>query len=131
VRFYTETPQALTLKSYGKLITLHAQKIAVNALKDREEVDKIIGWLQREINDTWEDRLGIEPCTASAQEPVLLEVLKLLPKTNCKKCNERICLVFAYRVIQGIKDQNDYPPIMPANKGKLLDYLSQFSFNET
>ena len=128
---YAENPPSLTLKHYGKLITLHSQKIAVNALKDREEAENIISWLQREINQTWEHRLEIEPSTANAQEPVLLEVLKLLPKTNCKECNERTCLVFAYRVIQGIKDQNDCPPIAPANKVKLQDYLSQFTFNET
>ena len=128
---YTENPPSLTLKNYGKLITLHGQKIAVNALKDREEAEKIISWLQREINDTWQNRREIEPSTANALQPVLLEVLKLLPKTNCKECNEQTCLVFASRVIEGVKDQNDCPPIAPTNKVKLKDYLSQFTFNET
>jgi ArsR family metal-binding transcriptional regulator len=113
------------------LLTFHRYIFPGTQVKDREEAENIISWLQREINQTWEHRLEIEPSTANAQEPVLLEVLKLLPKTNCKECNERTCLVFAYRVIQGIKDQNDCPPIAPANKIKLQDYLSQFTFNET
>ena len=44
-------PPALTLRSSGKLITIHARKIAVNALKDEEEAEKLVAWLQREINE--------------------------------------------------------------------------------
>jgi ArsR family metal-binding transcriptional regulator len=51
---YTKEPPSLMLKNYGKLITIHPQKIAVNALSDREEAEKIVAWLQREINKTWE-----------------------------------------------------------------------------
>ena len=55
---YTKEPPSLMLKNYGKLITIHPQKIAVNALSDREEAEKIIAWLQREINETWENING-------------------------------------------------------------------------
>ena len=127
---YTQDPPSLTLKHYGKLITLYSQKIAVNALENREEAERIIDWLQREINETWGTRHEIEPSTSSAQQPVLLEIIKLLPKTNCQECHERTCLVFASRVIEGSKDQNDCPPIDPANKDNLRDYLSKFSFDD-
>ncbi|MFT5701372.1 MAG: ArsR family metal-binding transcriptional regulator [Desulforhopalus sp.] len=126
---YTVEPPTLTLKASGKLITIHPQKIAVNALRDREEAEKIIGWLQREINETWERRAEIEPCTESLRQPVLIEVLKLLPKTNCRDCNEPTCMVFATRVIEGSKDQNDCPPIDQEKKVALQEYLSQFRFD--
>ena len=50
---FTESPPALMFKNYGKLITIHSRVIAINALKDTEEAEKIVDWLQREINDTW------------------------------------------------------------------------------
>lgn len=127
---YTEEPPTLTLKASGKLITIHPQKIAINALRDREEAEKIVAWLQREINETWERRTEIEPSTASLRQPVLLEVLKLLPKTNCRLCHEPTCMVFATRVIEGSKDHNDCPPIEPENQIALQEYLSQFRFDE-
>jgi len=125
---YTSEPPALTFKIYGKLITLHPRKIAVNALRDREEAEKIICWLQREINETWERRAAIEPSTESAKQPVILEVLKLLPRTNCRECHDPTCLVFASKVIEGVKNQNDCPPITEEKKQQLAAYLSQFRF---
>jgi len=127
---YTKEPPALTLKNYGKLITIHPQKIAVNALSDKNEAEKIVAWLQREINETWERRAEIEPSTESMRQPVLIEVLKLLPKTNCRQCKEPTCMVFATRVIEGSKDQNDCPPIEPEKKTELQRYLSQFHFDQ-
>jgi len=125
---YTPDPPALTLKIYGKLITIHARKIAVNALRDQEEAEKIIAWLQREINETWERRTEIEPSTQSAKQPVLLEVLKLLPRTNCRQCHDPTCLVFASKVIEGAKNQDDCPAIESQNKIQLAAYLAQFRF---
>ncbi len=126
---YTTEPPALMLKNYGKLITIHSHKIAVNALNDGDEAKKIVAWLQREINETWERRAEIAPSTKSMQHPVLLEVLRLLPKTNCKECGLPTCMVFAARVIEGSMDQNDCPPIEPRSKMTLQNYLTQFRFD--
>ncbi|MBU0989479.1 MAG: Fe-S cluster protein, partial [Proteobacteria bacterium] len=64
----------------------------------------------------------------STSKPVILEILKLLPKTNCRECREPTCLVFATRVAEGAKDQNDCPILESENRKKLMEYLSQFNF---
>ena len=92
---YLQDPPSVTFKAHGKLITVHGLKIAVNALKDEAEARKIIEWLKREINDAWDRRDQIEPSTQSTPRPKLFEILKLLPKTNCKACGEPTCMVFA------------------------------------
>jgi len=125
---YTVEPPSLMLKNYGKLITIHARKIAVNALMNREEAQKIVEWLQREINDAWEKRNEIEPSTVSEKRPVLLNVLKLLPKSNCRECGEKTCMVFASRVIEGSMDQEGCPAMQQEETEKLRRYLSQFRF---
>ena len=125
---FTEDPPTLMFKNYGKLITIHSMMIAVNALQDVGEAEKIVGWLQREINDIWEKRSEIQPSTESMKQPVLFEVLKLLPRSNCQECGLDTCMVFASRVVEGSKDQADCPPIDPKSKEKLKRYLSGFSF---
>ena len=125
---YIKNPPSVTFKTQGKLITIHSRKIAVNALKDEAEAEKIISWLQKEINDAWNRRDEIEPNFESSPQPVLFEILKLLPKTNCKECNEPTCMVFAARVTEGVKDHNDCPAIEVGNRSKLKEYLSQFQF---
>lgn len=125
---YTQKPPSLTLKHYGKLLTFHPDKIAVNALMDREEAEKIADWLFREINETWDRRSEIKPSTASAKQPTLIEILRLLPKTNCKKCKEPTCMVFASRVVEGVRDGDDCTEMDMENREKLATYLADFEF---
>ena len=74
---YLKDPPAVTFRVHGKIITVHSRDIAVNALKDEEEADKILEWLKREINEAWEKRNEIEPRYEGAPKPKVLEILKL------------------------------------------------------
>ncbi len=121
-------PPSLTLKGSGKLITIHSRKIAINALQDEEQAEKIVAWLQREINNAWENRENIEPCLDGAKQPELFEVLKLLPKTNCRECGEQTCMVFSVRVMEGAKDHNNCPALVGERKEAMENYLSNFHF---
>ncbi|MGB3210719.1 MAG: (Fe-S)-binding protein [Desulforhopalus sp.] len=125
---YTQDPPSLSLRHYGKLLTFHTNKIAVNALKDSEEAEKVAAWLYREINETWTMRDTIEPNMESAKQPTLIEVLKLLPKTNCRRCNEPTCMVFASKVVEGVKEGRDCPEISLQDREKLTNYLAGFRF---
>jgi ArsR family metal-binding transcriptional regulator len=126
---FTKDPPSVTFKVHGKLITVHPKKIAINALRDEEEATKIIEWLKREINSAWENRDKIEPLYEAAPQPQVIEILKLLPKTNCKKCGQPTCMVFATQVAEGAKGPEDCPPLDDDNKVKLSAYLSQFHFD--
>jgi ArsR family metal-binding transcriptional regulator len=126
---YLKDPPAVIFRSQGKLITVHGCKIAINALKDEDEADKILAWLQREINDAWENRNGIEPSYEGAPKPQLIEILKLLPKTNCKECGEPTCMVFAARMAEDAKGPGDCPSLSAEKKQRLGEYMRQFKFD--
>ena len=126
---FTKDPPSVTFKVHGKLITVHAKKIAVNALKDEDEATKIIEWLKREINSAWENREKIEPLYEAAPQPKVIEILKLLPKTNCKECGQPTCMVFAAQVAEGAKGPEDCPPLNDDRRNKLSNYLGQFRFD--
>lgn len=125
---YVPSPPSLTLKAHGKLISLHAREIYVNALNDEEEAEKILGWLMKEINEAWDKRAEIEPTFSAPPVPQWLEILKLLPKTNCRKCGEPTCTVFALKAVQGIKGPEDCPELKADNKAPLEQYLGRFEF---
>ncbi|HMK66263.1 MAG TPA: (Fe-S)-binding protein, partial [Thermodesulfobacteriota bacterium] len=124
--FYRDPP-ALTLRTQGKLITVHPHEIAINALKDEAEAEKILEWLKREINEAWEKRSEIEPSYESAPKPKILEILKLLPKTNCRECGEPTCMVFSTRVAEGAKGAEDCPTLNSEGMDKLKEYLKKFN----
>lgn len=123
---YVEEPPSVTFRSQGKIITVHPKMIAVNALKDEAEADKILEWLRREINETWEKRATIEPSYDSAPRPKVFEILKLLPNTNCKKCGQPTCMVFAAQAAEGGRGGEDCPELDQAQAAQLNGYLSKF-----
>ena len=126
---YLKDPPAVTFRSHGRLITVQGREIAVNALQDEEEADKILEWLKREINQAWENRADITPSTEGAPKPQVLEILKLLPRTNCRECGEPTCMVFSARAAEGVKGASDCPPLSGEAKRRLESYLGRFNFD--
>ena len=124
---FIKDPVSVSFKLHGKLIAIHARKICVNALRDEAEGDKIVEWLKQEVNDTWERRAEIKPSFESAPKPKVIEILRLLPKTNCRECGQPTCMVFATQVAEGGKGPEDCPPLSGENKTKLETYLAQFN----
>lgn len=125
---YQKSPPSVMFHANGRLIAVHPKKIAINALKDEEEAEKILQWLMREINETWERRHEIEPSESIAAKPMLMEVLKRLPKTNCGECGYPTCMVFSSLVVQGIKGPADCSLLDDHNRHELESYLGQFTF---
>ena len=125
---YTDDPPSVLFQIHGRLIAVYPRKIAINALKDEAEADKVLEWLRTQINDTWENRHEIEPSYGVAPKPQAIEVLKLLPRTNCGNCGQPTCMVFSFLVIQDAKSPQDCPRLDDQYKRKLGEYLSQFHF---
>jgi len=96
---YNHPALTLTIKKDGKLLTLHAHHITLAKIEDEKEAEEILGWLKNLINDTYENRGKIEPNYSMAAELKALDIFKLLPGTNCKRCGEPSCLAFAVKLI--------------------------------
>jgi ArsR family metal-binding transcriptional regulator len=119
-------PPSLTLKYHAKLITLTSHEIAINMVKDQTEAEDILEWLTKEINATWERRGEITPSFEVAVPPRVLDVLKLLPRTNCRACGQPTCMVFAVQACQGAQGLAACPCLDQENLQRLREYLGQF-----
>lgn len=95
-------------------------------MKDEAEADNILEWIKQEINETWKRREEIKPSFERAPIPRILDILRLLPKTNCRECGQPTCMVFASQVSEGAKDPEDCPPLDNQNKRRVQGYLAQF-----
>lgn len=127
---FTRTPPSVMFKVNGRLIAVHPDRIAINALKDAEEAEKVVEWIKNEINDAWERRHEITPKYDVAERPQPMKVIQFLPKTNCRECGQPTCLVFSTLVVRGAKGPDDCPPLDAGNKRLLQEYLSQFIFSD-
>ena len=123
---YIKEPPSVTFRAQGKLITVYSREIAINAIKDEKEARNIVEWIMREINATCEKQDEIEPCYEGMPRPKVIEILKILPKTNCKECGFPTCMVFASLVAEGAKDSSDCPQLGMENKNRLFAYMKPF-----
>jgi len=126
---YIKDPPCVSFKLHGKLIAIHPRKICVNALRDQAEGEKIAEWLKQEINDAWERRGEIQPRFESAPKPKIIEILRLLPKTNCGECGLPTCMVFASQAAEGGRAAEDCPTLSADSGEKLGKYLECFQFD--
>jgi len=125
---YHPDPPAVTFKVQGRLITVHHDKIALNALADESQADKILNWLKGEINYCWDHREEIEPSFEGLPRPKIMEILKLLPKTNCGACGRPTCLVFASLAAEGVLGAEDCPDLEEEKGRALRAYLQGFDW---
>ncbi|MBS0014692.1 MAG: Fe-S cluster protein, partial [Desulfobacterales bacterium] len=103
-------------------------EIAINALQDEAEAEKILQWLKNEINRVWAEKDTITPSEEGRKKPQVFEILKMLPKTNCRQCGLATCMVFAAQAADGGRGADDCPELNPENKERLDAYLAGFTF---
>ena len=127
---YLQNPPAVTFRVNGRLITVHGRKIAINALKDEAEAEKIMQWLMREINSAWEGRHEIVPSYEGQPKPKVIEILKHLPQTNCRECGQPTCMVFAARMAEGVVAVEDCTGLEGEKRVQLAAYMDQFHFED-
>ena len=96
---YNVKGQTLNFRQHGRGITLYPQKVLVTGLKNREEAEKVFERLKDLINKTYEKRDQIEPSYKSRDRLTVLDLYKLLPKTNCRECGETTCMAFATKLV--------------------------------
>lgn len=127
-RYFNDPPE-LMLHHYGKIIKVGSKEIAINALRDEAEAKRILDWLMAEINRAWDNRRTITPSFEGKQQPDLIKILRMLPRTNCKKCGQPTCMVFAAQMREGGKGADQCPELTKENREKLSVYLDGFLFD--
>ena len=96
---YNHPALTLTIKKGPQFFTLHVRHITLAKVEDEGEAEEILRWLKDLINETYENRDRIEPNYSQGAELRALDIFKLLPRTNCKKCGEPTCLAFAVKLV--------------------------------
>lgn len=130
---YDQNNQVLLLKlSDGKWITLQARKIAIRGARDQEESQALLEWIRGQINDIYARRDEIRPRYTSQAGLKIMEILKLLPLTNCKLCGYATCMAYAAALREGEISLQDCPPLgeekYKERQDKLQAYLESFGW---
>jgi len=95
---YNHEGKTLTIKKEGRLITLHPNKIAAGKIIDENDAYHIISWIKEKINYCHDNKDSIEPSIERRLKLSALDIYKLLPGNNCRKCREWTCMAFAVKL---------------------------------
>src|SRR3972149_7464189 len=124
---YIKNANALTMTEDGKLVTIHPRKIAITKVRDEAEAKEILDKTIGLINKTFERKDEITPDFEKREKLNVLDLYKLLPRTNCRKCGELTCLAFAVKVISEstsiMRCGNIFKAEYKNNREKILELL--------
>ena len=122
--YFPDSP-ALTWKKAGHNVAFHPYEIAVSNAVDRDSAQKELDGLIALVNRTWERRTEITPSFEVRRRPMLMEVYKLLPQTNCKQCGQPTCYTFALKLTASQKRIEDCPPLFEPQRADKLAALQE------
>lgn len=102
---------------------LRARELAISNISDRKQALRLVGDIVSRINSVWERRADMEPSFESYERPKVLEILKLLPRSNCRECGLASCMAFADSLSKDKKALCDCPPLSDPERARELEAL--------
>lgn len=122
-RYYPDS-QALVMDYETKKCSFRAHEIAATSFNDRINASDFIDNMVNFLNNIWVRRNQIEPSLEQREPPRVMDILKLLPKTNCKKCGYLTCMAFAAQLREGKEEAAKCTQLLEQNREKLLRLLN-------
>lgn len=98
---YLKEPPFMRFRFDGVLCAVHPSYLAAFPFEDRSGADAFAARIIDFINDIHARRLTIKPNHKTHNPVSVVEVLKVLPKTNCGKCGYPTCVAFASAIRTG------------------------------
>jgi ArsR family metal-binding transcriptional regulator len=130
---YDAQNHVLLLKlSAGKWITLHPHKVAIRGCRDLEEAHALVEWIKGQLNEIYARRHDLTPRFTGQAGLKVMEILRLLPMTNCKVCGYATCMAYAAALREGEITLEDCIPLQEENfrikREKLRVYLESYGW---
>jgi ArsR family metal-binding transcriptional regulator len=93
--YYHDT-KVLLWRDEGRSYAFRPHEIDIAPVENREEAQIITGKVIAMVNQIWDRRHEIVPSFEGKRPlPNLLDIYKLLPRTNCKECGYATCMAYA------------------------------------
>jgi DNA-binding CsgD family transcriptional regulator/ArsR family metal-binding transcriptional regulator len=89
------TPQFIRFRYENNLCVLYSQAGLVTPVDDRPQARSLLDRLMAFLNDIYSRRNEITPNHRLHRRVSVLDILKVLPKTNCGQCGYTSCMAFA------------------------------------
>ena len=106
---YQHGPKILIWRQEGRTYAFRPHEIAAAPVLDREEARRVIDAAVSLVNEVWKERDEIEPDFKPRRLPDIMDIYKLLPRTNCGECGHPTCMAYAAALREGKTDSSSCP----------------------
>ncbi len=117
--WYDHENQIFILREQNQAYAFRPNEIRIARTDDPSHAKQITAELVDRVNHIWQERDNITPRFTEKRLPAVIDIFKLLPRTNCKQCGYLTCLAYAADLRQGAVQLEDCP------------YLSQPEYAES
>ncbi len=98
---YYEKPEHIRFLFEGYRCFLYSEVIAAHFFESKLAAKEFIASFMDFLNDIYNQKETIRPNYDQIKQVPIIEILKILPKTNCQKCGYLTCMAFAAAVTHG------------------------------
>lgn len=106
---YFDSPKRIQFILDGVQCTIFSYEIVAAAFNGDNEARLFAQRLLVYLNEIFRKKTHIKPNHDTVEQPSPMEVYRLLPKTNCRKCGHASCLAFAAFLSKGKASSADCP----------------------
>lgn len=115
---YDHGAKILIWKKHGQSFAFRSREIKAAPARDREEAKSLIDRAVALANDTWRERELLKPLYEARPKANLMQIYRLLPRTNCGKCGCSTCMAFAAELLEGSTKLSCCPVLEQPDKGE-------------
>lgn len=127
---FHEKPNCIIFQLEKVKFSLYPDKASAAPFIDREQAVESIQHLIHFLNELENRRATVTPNHKKFQPPVpILEIFKLLPRTNCKKCAFSTCMAFAAALSKRDLELNQCRDFQAAHDENFLKLESLFQIS--
>ena len=122
---YNPHGPTFTFMDRYRMVSVYPRRIAVAKADEIVDAWRVLEAIRCRANETWARRGEIEQSYEMRERPPALEILKRLPRTNCRACGEATCTAFAVKVWSGAADVTLCRPVFAGDRQGLKEALSE------
>ena len=125
---YDHQNRVLILRESNQAYAFRPSEIRIARASDQLQAQHIAAELVEKVNHIWQERDKITPRLTERKIPAIMDIFKLLPRTNCRQCSYATCMAYAADLSRGTTQIDECPPLAGAkyaeNREKLLALIS-------
>jgi ArsR family metal-binding transcriptional regulator len=106
---YDPENRILIIREPAQAYAFRPREIRIARAEEQSHARLAAAEIVARVNRIWRERESITPLFTERKHVSVIDIFKLLPKTNCRKCGYLTCLAYAADLRQGAAGLTDCP----------------------